>query len=242
MQTSSRRLPWAVVLVGLALLGATLACSFLSAAEPTATTAPVQAPTLPPLPTLPPVATTGGGGGDGGGSATITMINQSGETICYVNISPVTDQYWGDDWLSSSETVGNGQTRPFTVDPGGWDLRALTCDQDTIEEERQITVTASGFTWVVDPRAQIPQGPATLRLVNNLSVSVCYVYISPVTDQYWGTDWLGADTIPAGESYDFAVPPGQSYDLRADDCSNNTLAQEQAIAISDTLTTWTVSP
>jgi hypothetical protein len=240
MHTSSRRLHWAVVLVGLAVLGATLACSFLSAAEPTVTPLPAAtlAPTLPPLPTQPPVPTAGGGGG----TAVITMINQSGEAICYVNISPVTDQYWGDDWLGSSETVGNGESRTFEVEPGGWDIRAMTCNQDTIDEERQITITASGYQWVVQARAQIPEGPATLRLVNNLSVDICYVRISPVTDQYWGDDWLGADIISAGDSHDFAVPPGQSYDLRAEDCSQNELAVEQGVAVTNTLTTWTISP
>ncbi len=237
MSKSYRRLP--LILFGLALIAASMACSFLSPAEPTATQAPPPTlpPTLPPLPTQAPIPTSAPSG-----AAVITMINQSGETICYVNISPVTDQYWGDDWLGSTEMVASGESHTFEVEPGGWDMRALNCDQDTIDEDGQIEITASGYTWTVPRRAQVPQGAPTLRLVNNLTVDICFVNISPSTDQYWGPDWLGSDFIPAGGSHDFAVPPGQMYDMRALDCSQNVLADERGIDISNTLTTWTLSP
>jgi len=169
------------------------------------------------------------------------MLNQSGETICEVNISPSTDQYWREDWLGSSESVANGQSRTFEVDQGTVDMRARDCSDGTIEEEWQVSITASGYQWTVEPRAQIPTGPATLRLVNNLSTAVCYVQISASTEQYWGADWLGStETIAVGASRDFPVPPGDTYDLRAMDCNQNVLSEQYGIEITDTLTTLTL--
>ncbi len=105
-----------VILVGLAVIAASLACSF------------------------------GSSGQDSG----VTLVNRSDSTICFVQMSPATDQYWGDDWLDSAETIDPGDSRSFDVEPGVWDLRAMTCDQVTIDEERQVTVPDSGYQWIVE--------------------------------------------------------------------------------------------
>jgi hypothetical protein len=48
--------------------------------------------------------------------------------------------------------------------------------------------------------------------------------------------------VEAGRSRDFAVPPGQPYDMRALDCNQNTLDEQRSIQITTTVTTWTVGP
>jgi hypothetical protein len=80
----------------------------------------------------------------------------------------------------------------------------------------------------------------SLTVINETSDSICYVYISPVTSQYWGDDWLGSDVISGSSAYTFAVTPG-AYDLRAEFCGTSDAVEErQADLTSDS--TWTISP
>ncbi|MBN1953568.1 MAG: hypothetical protein JW900_00840 [Anaerolineae bacterium] len=80
-----------------------------------------------------------------------------------------------------------------------------------------------------------------LVMINNSGSTVCYVYISPTTDTTWGDDWLGmTETVSNGSRRTFDVDPG-SYDLRAEDCSDNVLAEEYGVDISGTVE-WTINP
>jgi hypothetical protein len=45
-----------------------------------------------------------------------------------------------------------------------------------------------------------------------------------------------------GASRGFAVPAGQNYDLRADDCDHSALMEEYRVSISNAGFTWAVAP
>jgi tetratricopeptide (TPR) repeat protein len=82
--------------------------------------------------------------------------------------------------------------------------------------------------------APLPQDTddATLHIINDSDQIICYVYISPVTSDEWGDDWLGVDeTIPPSESRAFDVAAGD-YDVGLDDCDGNILLTEQALTIA----------
>jgi hypothetical protein len=215
--------PWA--LLALALAGATLACTIVPG--PVETAAPLPpAETQPPVETQPPPSSGG-----------FTVVNDTGETLCYLYISPTSSDTWGDDWLGSTGTIGNGESRSFDVAPGDYDLRAEDCDTARLGEIFGVTVTASGYTW------SIPFVPITVRMVNASSTPVCYVFISPSSQPTWGGDWLGhSEIIDPGDSRDFAVPPGQDFDMMAADCSQNTLDDQRGIAITTNIYTWTIGP
>src|SRR3990170_268563 len=115
MSRRESRRSMVLVLGGLALVAATLACTI----------------------------------GGGSGSGVFRLDNQSGQTICYVYISPTTNSEWGDDLLGATEVIETGQTRNFTVSAGDYDLRADTCDSIAISEVYGVTVPSSGYTWVV---------------------------------------------------------------------------------------------
>lgn len=215
---------------GLALL-AVLACSAIPGAAPTPTSPPPPPATLPPLP--PTTAPTGG----------LTLVNQSGQTVCYVYISPVTDTTWGEDQLDASEVIDAGSSRTFDVAPGAYDLRADDCSRAVLAEERGVTVTAEGITWTLSGTASQPPPPGggslTINLVNNLDQAVCYVYIRPGTSTDWGADRLGAATIAGGTSHSFSINPG-TYDFRAEDCSRLMIDEQLDVAISQN-STWTIN-
>lgn len=88
----------------------------------------------------------GGGGTSGGGN--LTLVNNSGETVCFVYISPVTDDSWGDDWLGSTETISSGSSHSFDVPSGDYDLRADDCSHNELSVVWGATVSGS-YTWNV---------------------------------------------------------------------------------------------
>jgi hypothetical protein len=84
--------------------------------------------------------------GTSSGQASLEMINQGSETICYVQISLSTETEWGPDWLGESETIGSGSSRVFELLPNTYDIRALDCDQEAIKEEYQVSISGN-TTW-----------------------------------------------------------------------------------------------
>ena len=44
------------------------------------------------------------------GSSTVTIVNNTGYLVYYVYFSPTSDQYWGPDRLSATQTLRNGQS------------------------------------------------------------------------------------------------------------------------------------
>ena len=182
--------------------------------------------------------------GGASASAVVELINRSAVTLCDVYISPVTDTTWGLDWLAPSESVAPGGTRLFNVPSRRYDLRADDCSGNPAFEQYGFSIGAGGFTWSVgstEGGTSGTGGGGSLRLVNNSGTTVCYVYISPVTDTTWGSDWLGSsETVASGGSRTFSVTQGL-YDLRADDCSHNILNDTRGAQIGPD-TTWTIGP
>ena len=90
---------------------------------------------------------TGGNGGSSGGN--VTLVNNSGETVCFVYISPVTDDMWGDDWLGAVETISSGSSHSFDVPDGtNYDMRADDCDHNELSVVWDVDISG-GYTWNV---------------------------------------------------------------------------------------------
>ena len=78
----------------------------------------------------------------------LTLTNQSDWSVCYVYISPPSEDTWGNDWLGSEEIVKFNQSRIFEVQPGVYDIRAENCDYIGLNEQYEIDVSTS-TNWVV---------------------------------------------------------------------------------------------
>jgi hypothetical protein len=79
---------------------------------------------------------------------------------------------------------------------------------------------------------------AVVTLINQSDVEICYVYFSSSDNDTWGDDWLGNDSVPPGESYDFTVPEG-TYDVRAKDCDGQVIDEHRNVEISGEMN-WTI--
>ncbi len=163
------------------------------------------------------------------GSASIEIFNNSPYVICYVFISPTSSDSWGNDQLGEEEVIDIGQSRVFSgLAPDFYDLQTQDCDGTMISLNTQVDMTAAGsYTLDVtgaDPGTVPPElGGVAVTVINDSSVEVCFVYISPTTSDTWGNDQLGeTQTIPVGTFVTLGgYAPGR-YDLRAEGCDQNT--------------------
>jgi len=81
-------------------------------------------------------------------SGNLVLTNNSGQTICYVYISPSTDASWGSDQLATGETVGLGQSRGWEVPPDTYDLKAEDCGHNVLDERHNQSI-AGPFQWTI---------------------------------------------------------------------------------------------
>ncbi len=161
-----------------------------------------------------------------GDEATLRVINESEETICYVLISPVTSDEWGDNWLEREETIALEANRDFDVASGDYDVRMLDCDGSVLLDERGLAIKGQY-------ELRFASTTATLRVINESEERICRVFISPITSDSWGRDWLnGQKPIRPGANRDFNVVSGY-YDVLLGDCKGNVLLDERGVTITD---------
>jgi hypothetical protein len=165
-------------------------------------------------------------------TATLTLYNNSGQTVWYVFISRSDQATWGDDRLGS-DVVPSGSSYVFSVPPGVYDLKAEDSNHNQIDLRWSVNVSGS-YSWSIAPAA------ATLTLYNNSGQTVWYVYISPSDQATWGDDRLGSDVVASGSSYVFSVPPGV-YDLKAEDSNHNQIDVRWSVNLSGSYS-WSIAP
>jgi hypothetical protein len=83
---------------------------------------------------------------------TVTVVNGSTQTICFLYTSPSASDDYGEDRLDSFGIIEPGASFTLNgVPPGANDFLAENCAEDTIEEEWEVNVTAGQtLTWTVN--------------------------------------------------------------------------------------------
>ena len=81
-------------------------------------------------------------------SGNLVLTNNSGQTICYVYISPSADASWGSDQLATGETVGLGQSRGWEVPPDTYDLKAEDCSHNVLDQRYNQSISGP-FQWTI---------------------------------------------------------------------------------------------
>jgi len=64
-----------------------------------------------------------------------TLVNDSGEKVCYAYIAPSQAENWGQDRLGSEESVSPGERREFQFASGTYDALLADCDGKTLMEK-----------------------------------------------------------------------------------------------------------
>lgn len=83
------------------------------------------------------------------GMASLTVINEGSFSLCelYIVEAGDSDSDWGENWLDSDQTIEPGSETTFTNIPyGSYDLRAVTCDEES-EAERLDEMLDGPMEW-----------------------------------------------------------------------------------------------
>lgn len=174
------------------------------------------------------------------GDAPVTMLNDVPEVnACYVYIAPNTSSEWGDDWLGTGLVVPTDYQIVFNVPSGTYDMQALDCNFQLINETYGVELTSAGYVWLLSGAEATATSQATLEIINEGSQPICYLQISLSTATEWGPDWLGSEQmIDPGTSLTFELS-ADTYDARALNCNEEVLAEQYGIAIEGNIT-WNI--
>ena len=85
----------------------------------------------------------------GGDRTTIdfTIVNNSSQTVCFVQLSPSEAQNWGQDELGTEEVIDAADQRAITIAGGVYDMRLSDCDANTLIEEYDLDLSeATSYT------------------------------------------------------------------------------------------------
>jgi pimeloyl-ACP methyl ester carboxylesterase len=81
--------------------------------------------------------------------AELTLINDTGTDVCYVLISSVENEDWGEDWLGSDEVLSPGDSRTFQVPVGTYDLAAADCEKNFLTEQHAVDISGM-MEWIIE--------------------------------------------------------------------------------------------
>lgn len=164
------------------------------------------------------------------GDPSFNLVNRSGRVIYEAYASPATDNSWGADRLGQN-VVPAGRNFVVRLPMGEciYDVRVVYDRQGgPAEERRNINLcnirdlvfegraAGPGGQQQVQPGApQGPQGNPSFNLVNQGQRTVMQVFASLTTDNNWGPDRLGQETVAPGAIFALRLPEGDCmYDVR----------------------------
>ncbi len=175
------------------------------------------------------------------GDPSFNLVNRSSRVIYEAYASPSSDSNWGQDRLGQN-IIPAGRNFVIRLPQGEciYDVRVVYDRQGGQSEERRNINLCNLTELVFDGRpqqqggqqqapqqqapqqqaprqgmAQGPRGNPSFNLVNQGQQTVMEVYASLATDQNWGPDRLGADTVAPGAVYPIRLPEGDCmYDMR----------------------------
>ena len=100
------------------------------------------------------------------GPTAVNLLNASARPICYVHIAPAGQVDWGDDWLSSSETVPSGTMRQLGVAPGVYNVRFDDCAHSPVQLQNGIDLSGPREILVYEAGSPpaIPPTPGVARI------------------------------------------------------------------------------
>ncbi|MBW6400511.1 hypothetical protein KPL78_21815 [Roseomonas sp. HJA6] len=170
------------------------------------------------------------------GDPSFNLVNRSSRVIYEAYASPSSDSNWGADRLGQN-VIPAGRSFVIRLPQGEciYDVRVVYDRQGGPAEERrninlcnltELAFDGRGQQQGGPPQQQAPQQPQarpgqgqqgnpSFNLVNQGQQPVMEVYASLATDQNWGPDRLGNDTVAPGAVYAIRLPEGDCmYDMR----------------------------
>ena len=157
-----------------------------------------------------------------------SVANRSNQAINEVYATPAGVDRWGRDRLGQN-SLSPGQTFPVRLPADGnciYDIRVVYADGKPEERRRLNTCQLESIAFPggrtggsTAQGGQTNPGAATddpsFRLINRSRSEVNQVYVSLPTQENWGRDRLGDDTVAGGATRVIRLPLGDcTYDVR----------------------------
>jgi len=169
--------------------------------------------------------------------SSIKIANNTGYTVYYVYVSPVTSDSWGADRLGSG-VLSTGQTLTVGSLTLGiaYDIHLVDEDGDAytkrnvrLSPNQTVVFTISDLNTAQNntttPITTTPELPI-VKIINNTGYTVYWVYISPTSADGWEEDVLDDDVLLNGQSVNVRLPyflnTINSYDIRLKDSDGDT--------------------
>ncbi|MBN1773164.1 MAG: hypothetical protein JXB32_17995 [Deltaproteobacteria bacterium] len=170
----------------------------------------------------------------------VHVINNTGQVVCYLHVSPASDTQWGDNRLAG-QTLPHGAALRAQLDARypTWDVLAQNCDRQTLAELRDQTLPADGNIYLQAPVAtppppppiEVPPQPVQVRLVNDSGLEIWYLMVSEAGAP-WGDDRLGSDqTIPPGEEVILELDANLMWDYMAEDRNHASITEQYNVRV-----------
>ena len=126
----------------------------------------------------------------------------------------------GLQWMYDRIWTDNTFARPGDIE-NKWGDDAITAgfvgfiEDGTYPIGRDKNMEDAGIKWNMYHVPTGPTGNPSFNLVNQSRVTVMEAYVSLSTEQEWGPDRLGNDTVPAGRNFAIRLPEGPClHDVR----------------------------
>lgn len=178
----------------------------------------------------------------GSGQYNIYLVNNSSQQVCYFYVALSTSDSWGNDQLGGDTVEAGASYTLMNIPAGTYDLKVDDCSQNELATQFSFTVPDVDTWTLSDTDASGNSGGNyNLYIVNESSYTVCYLYVAPSSSSDWGPEQLGdSNTLAPGQTFTLQGLSSGNYDLNAQDCSNNVLAQYMDFNIPE-YDTWTIT-
>lgn len=97
--------------------------------------------------------------GAGAQQITWTLVNESGQLVCAVALSPSGGVLGTPLGLAAGEVVGVGASRVFAIAPGSYDLQVESCERQLLAALQNVSLIAPAVTWLYPDRVTTENVP-----------------------------------------------------------------------------------
>jgi hypothetical protein len=139
--------------------------------------------------------------------------NRSGNQINEVYVSSANDSGWGRDLLGSN-VLASGTRLAVRPRQCVNDIRVVYANGRAEERRRVNTCNINAVVFGSGGAAARSNNP-DFRIVNRSNRTINEIYVSASSNNSWGSDWLGSNTLPPGRFWTITPREGTCvHDIR----------------------------
>jgi hypothetical protein len=140
--------------------------------------------------------------------------NRSGSQINEVYVSSANDSGWGQDLLGSN-VLASGTRLAVRPRQCVNDIRVVYANGRAEERRRVNTCNINSVVFGAGGGGGTAAANPDFRIVNRSNRTINEIYVSASTNNSWGSDWLGSNTLPPGRFWTITPREGACvHDIR----------------------------